>query len=86
MAGEPSEESQSNALEGRYANLFKVGFNDVEFVLEFGQEYEGGKPRIHTRVITSSAYVENLLKLLGDALESYRRGYGGWPNARDRGA
>lgn len=84
MAGEPSEESQSSALEGRYANLFKVGFNDVEFVLEFGQEYEGGKPYIHTRVITSPAYVGNLLKLLGDALETYRRDYGGL--ARDRDA
>ena len=33
----------SDKLEGRYANYFKVGHNEFEFVMEFGQFYEGSE-------------------------------------------
>lgn len=39
---------------GRYANYFKVGHNDVEFVLDFGQFYpDDDNAQIHTRIITN---------------------------------
>ena len=45
----PSTKSIS-AKEGRYANLFHVGHNAFEFLLEFGQQDRG----IHTRIYVSS--------------------------------
>ena len=45
-----SDES-SAAVEGRYANYFKVGYNAFEFLLDFGQSYQDAeKLQAHIRV------------------------------------
>lgn len=70
----PEDLQQRVPLEGRYANFFKVGHNAYEFVLEFGQLYEREKvPVVHTRIITSSAYVRELLDILREALLEQER-------------
>ena len=57
-------------LEGRYANYFKVGYNAFEFVLEFGQLYQGEKEaRMHTRIVTSAVYARQFLETLSEALQ-----------------
>jgi hypothetical protein len=64
-------------LEGRYANYFKVGYNAYEFVIDFGQFYEGNKgAELYTRVITSPLYAKALLKTLSASIQNYEDSFG----------
>lgn len=68
--------------EGRYANYFEVGFNGLEFVLDFGQFYQGGpRPMIHTRIVTNSVYGYALFRTLQDAIAQHREQVGGSEDA-----
>jgi hypothetical protein len=63
--------------EGRYANLFHIGFNAFEFVIELGQRFaEDDADRIHTRIITNPWYARRLLETLGESLRDYERIHG----------
>ncbi len=74
MNHEPEAHLDAGKLEGRYANYFKVGHNNFEFVIDFGQFYpEGGEAELHTRVITSPVYAKALLKTLLGALNRYEQ-------------
>lgn len=65
------------SIEARYANYFQIGQNAVEFVLEFGQQYgDETVPLLHTRIITSPSYVNNLLKVLQQALAEHEAYFG----------
>lgn len=68
---------RTEKLEERYANYFKVGYNEFEFVIDFGQFYHGDEDmRMHTRIITCPAYMKVLLEILGKSIEEYERAYG----------
>jgi hypothetical protein len=72
---EPARDSEK--LEGRYANYFKVGHNAFEFVLDAGQFYpQGGEVQLHTRIITSPAYAKVWLETLHDSIERYEKAFG----------
>lgn len=77
--------AQTDPLEGRYANFFKVGHNSFEFVLDFGQVYSDAPAETiyHTRIVTSPAYAAVLLELLQDSIEKYERAFGPIPKAPD---
>jgi hypothetical protein len=65
------------ALEGRYANYFKVGHNAVEFLLDFGQFYpEGPQAGFHTRIITPPIYAKALLEILRESVDQYEQTFG----------
>ena len=67
----------ADQIEGRYANLFNIGHNAFEFVLEFGQLYsETSQKQIHTRVITGPAYAKALLRILKDSIDQYEKAFG----------
>lgn len=69
-----------NEQEGRYSNYFKVGFNSFEFILDFGQAYEGVAVELHhTRLITGPAYAKALSHLLLESLATYEQTYGPIP-------
>ncbi len=70
MGGAVAEMPDRSMPEGRYANCFEVGVSDVEVVIDFGQQYGRGAPHFHTRIITSPAFVGDLLKLLTESLGS----------------
>lgn len=60
-------------LEGLYANIFKVGYNPSEFVLDFGQYFsEQGKEQFHTRIVTTQEYVKLFFELLQEAINQYK--------------
>lgn len=68
---------KTEKIEGRYANYFKVGYNEFEFVIDFGQFYHDDEDmRMHTRIITSPAYMKALLEILGKSIEECERAYG----------
>lgn len=67
---------EAGALEGRYANYFKIGYNAFEFVLDFGQQYNRHKkPILHTRIIISPAYVDTLIGLLQKTIQEHSATY-----------
>lgn len=71
----------SNEQDGRYSNHFKVGFNSFEFILDFGQSYEGVSAGLHhTRLITAPAYAKALAHLLFDSLAAYEQTHGTIPD------
>ncbi len=77
---------QDKEPEGRYANIFNVGHNAFEVVLEFGQWYEGdARPKVHTRIVTSPAYAKTLLELLEGSLQQYESDFGPVPPGEPRG-
>ncbi|GBC60347.1 DUF3467 domain-containing protein [Desulfonema ishimotonii] len=61
--------------EGRYVNYFKIGYNEFEFILDFGQFYpdENQEAVFHTRIITCPFYSEALLKTLSDSVTRYKK-------------
>ena len=63
------------AAESKYANFFRVSFNDLEFILEFGQEFLD-QPEIHTRVVLSPANVGPFLKLTTESWMQFEERYG----------
>lgn len=66
------------AAEGKYANYFRVGYNAYEFIIEFSQAYQAEEsPRVHTRIITSPAYAQELLRTLQQSLLEYQQGHKG---------
>lgn len=63
--------------EGRYANYFTVGHNAFEFLLDFGQLYaETQEGRLHTRIVTSPAYVKEFLETLQHSVAQYELAFG----------
>lgn len=77
MNKERASSEEARDLEGRYANYFKIGYNAFEFVLDFGQLYNGDeRAQFHTRIITSPAYVKRVLELLQISIDDYEKSFG----------
>jgi hypothetical protein len=72
--------------EGRYANLFTVGYNAFEFVVDCAQLFpEHPEPHVHSRIVTSPPYAKLLLETLRESLARYEQIYGAIPGP-ERGA
>ncbi len=77
MSYECENSQEAGALEGRYANYFKVGHNAFEFLLDFGQFYpESEQAQLHTRVITNPIYAKALLEIIRESLDRYEHTFG----------
>ena len=86
MGHECENSQKGGALEGRYANYFKVGHNAFEFLLDFGQFYpETEKAQLHTRIITNPIYAKALLEIIRESLDRYEQTFGAIPKADKEG-
>ena len=64
-------------LIGKYANHFAIGFNQYEFVLDFGQSYSENDPAEPClRVITTPAYAKAFVKALSESITHYEEEFG----------
>jgi hypothetical protein len=71
-------------LHARYANLFRVGQNAHEMILDFGQvDPDSSAEAIHTRIVTVAAHARLLLGLLAEAVANYEEASLGPLAARD---
>jgi hypothetical protein len=63
--------------ESHYANCFRVGHNEFEFVFVLG-EYRGGQswPRWYSRTITAPTYAKELARILAHSIDQYEAKYG----------
>jgi hypothetical protein len=60
----PNVAATGGNMEGHYANYFKVGFNDREVVIDFGQHLGGEETLMHTRIVICRAYLATLITML----------------------
>lgn len=70
-------------LAASYANFLVVGHNAFEFILDFGQGYLGGDPRIHTRVVTAPVYAKAMLETLRASIGRFEVEHGAIPDLRE---
>jgi hypothetical protein len=76
----PEEQRGGDEREGKYTNYFKIGFNSLEFVFDFGQLYDDHVRELrHTRIVTSPVYAKALAQLLADSLTAYEQAHGAIP-------
>jgi hypothetical protein len=69
--------SDDNTLQTWYANNFEVGNNAFEFVIVFGEVYDGDGAKVwHGRVVSAPVPAKLLCDLLHRALEEYEREFG----------
>jgi len=62
---------------GSYANYFEIGHTAFEFVLGFGEAYDGPEPGLcHTRIVTGPVYALALLDTLNKAVADYQSQFG----------
>jgi len=61
--------------EARYSNIFRIGYNAFEFVLDFGQCYPPGAEQMHTRIVTSPSSAKDLSELLQDSVGAHEEKY-----------
>lgn len=72
----PPDQSPRHPLKAEYANLFQIGHNQIEMVIDFGYGYDEQQALLHTRIIMSPLYAKVLLGLLRESLEEYEATYG----------
>jgi hypothetical protein len=75
----PSDEERLIArygLEGRYTNYFSIGHNALEFVVDFGEMYNGRRERMHSRIVMNPSYAKELLRVLSDSIHSHEEQFG----------
>jgi hypothetical protein len=74
----PSDDSAKAGPPARkYTNYFQAGFNEFEFVIDFGEFYSDQvDPVLHTGFITSPEYAQRLCDLLRDTLRDYHDQFG----------
>lgn len=64
----------------RYANVFNIGHNAFEVVIEFGQQLSDAENvTIHTSIVTLPIYAQALNRALGDSLSQYEAQFGEIP-------
>ena len=64
-------------MKGKYANTYQIGFNQLEFVLDFGQSYRGDEDEyFHTRIVSTPTHTKDLCTTLMLSIQKYEKQYG----------
>ena len=69
--------------EGSYSNYLKVGFNAHEFLLDFGQCYEGQDPLFNVRVVATPPSVKGFAEVLNQSVTEYESRHSRIPETDD---
>ncbi|CAB5089595.1 hypothetical protein D3OALGA1CA_5791 [Olavius algarvensis associated proteobacterium Delta 3] len=85
MGPERTSSRNENAVEGRYANFFKIGYNSAEFIIVYGQYYpENDQAELCGRIITHPSYAKSLLSALQATVDEYELKFGEIQQDSDR--
>lgn len=66
---------EGDDLEGRYSNIFRIGYNAYEFILDFGQCHPPGEEHMHTRIVTNPSSAKDLSELLHGSVDEHEKRY-----------
>lgn len=64
------------AAERRYANHLRIGFNRLEFLLDFAQAFDGQPDIVHSPLVAAPTHVKLFVDLLQGCLSDYEQRYG----------
>jgi len=82
MEQDKFELENSEALNGVYADCFRIGHSAYKFVLDFGQfAPDGGEKCFHTRVITDPDTAKVLVETVGRSIKDYENQFGRIPQS-----
>ena len=73
---DPPTATEPTAPERRYANHLRVGFNRLEFLLDFAQAYEGSTELVHAQLVAAPAHVKQFTALMQGCISDYEQRYG----------
>ena len=62
--------------ERRYANHLRVGFNRLEFLLDFAQVYDGDGELVHAQLVAAPAHVKAFAQLMQGCIDDFEARYG----------
>jgi hypothetical protein len=71
-------------LPPQYANYFQIGYNSVEFLLDFGRQFGDDAAELQTRIVTNPAHARTLCELLLRSIRGYEDRFGPIPDSEDR--
>ena len=75
--------SEAPAPERRYANHLRIGFNRLEFLLDFAQAYDGSGELVHAHLVAAPAHVKQFADLMQGCIRDYEQRYGSIPVERE---
>ena len=67
---------QAHAQERRYANHLRIGFNRLEFLLDFAQAHDGSAEFVHAQLVAAPAHVKQFAELMQGCIRDYEQRYG----------
>lgn len=70
------DQDDSGPVRELYANLFRIGFNAAEFLLDAGRHFEDTDDRYYQRIITGPLHARELSRLLAESLRKYEEKFG----------
>jgi hypothetical protein len=71
-----NQDEDSGQVRELYANLFRIGFNAAEFLLDAGRHFEDTDDRYYHRIITGPLHARELSRLLDESLRNYEETFG----------
>ena len=78
------EQSETTKTIASYANYLVVGHNAFEFVIDFGQMYEGSdEAQMHTRIVTTPVHAKAMLETLRTAINGFETTHGSIPDVQE---
>ncbi len=84
MERKPKKPRREHRPKARYANYFEVGHNAVEFLIDFGEQYnDNGKAHLHTRIVTAPTYANELMETLRGSIDHYEQLFGAIPKQEE---
>jgi hypothetical protein len=78
-----ASETDSGDLREFYANFFRVGYNALEFLLDFGRQFEQEPEHFDQRVITTPSHAKVLSDLLQQSVSAYEERFGEIANGKN---
>jgi|GEM_PF-2222196 len=71
-----SDPSSAPAQERRYANHLRIGFNRLEFLLDFAQAYDGSRELVQAQLVAAPAHLKQFAELMQGCIRDYEARYG----------
>lgn len=65
--------------ERHYANHLRVGFNRLEFLLDFAQVHDRAEGLVHVQLVASPAHAKQFVALMQGCIDDYESRYGAIP-------
>lgn len=70
------QNAERGEIEIIYSNFLQVGHNAVEFLLDFGRQFEDSRYQVLMRIVTNPAHAKEFADLLSRSIQEYEKRFG----------